>query len=151
MENLKDLLKTEKRHQLVLGALFLIYIIFQVQTPPALASLIDNEVGTIVVIVFALSLFAAVNPIIAVLGLVAAVELLRRSKVSTGSKELSKQLPAEDQKTFDMMAENQFPLTLEEEMVKKRAPLVSDISHSGDSTFKPVLESDGNATLLHSM
>jgi hypothetical protein len=150
MENLKGLLKSEKRHQLVLGALFLIYIIFQVQTPHSLALLIDNFYGTIVIIFLALSLFAAVNPIIAVLGLVAAVELLRRSKMSTGTGELTKQLPAENQRTFDMMAENQFPMTLEEEMVAKRAPLV-DGTVSGSASYKPVLEDDNNATLLNTM
>ena len=37
MENLKELMKAEKRHQLVLGALFLVYIIFHINTPHSLA------------------------------------------------------------------------------------------------------------------
>jgi len=151
MENLKELLKAEKRHQLVLGALFLIYIIFQIQTPHSLALLIDNLYGTVFVIFFALTLFAAVNPIIAVIGILAAVELLRRSKISTGSEELSKQLPTEDRRTFDMMAQNQFPMTLEEEVIKNRAPLVHEMSVSGTPSYKPVLEDDNNATLLNSI
>lgn len=150
MQSIKTLFKSEKRHQLFLGVLFLIYIVFQIQTPYSLAALINNLYGTIIIIILALSLFAAVNPIIAVLGLFAAVELLRRSKTVTGTNILTQQLPEQNQKTFDMMAENQFPMTLEEEIVAKRSPLV-DNSLSTPASYKPVLEDDNNATLLNSI
>ena len=52
MENLKELMKAEKRHQLVLGALFLVYIIFHINTPHSLALLIDNLYGTVLDIFF---------------------------------------------------------------------------------------------------
>ena len=150
MENLKELMKAEKRHQLVLGALFLVYIIFHINTPHSLALLIDNFYGTVVVIFLALTLFAAVNPVIAVLGVVAAVELLRRSKVVTGTSAMTEQLPTEDRKAFDMMAQNQFPMTLEEEVVKQRAPIVSS-AYATPATFKPVLESNNGATMVANM
>ena len=117
-------MKAEKRHQVVLGALFLVYIIFNISCPHSLALLVDNLYGTIIVVFLALTLFFAVNPVIAVLGVIAAVELLRRSKVSTGSSAMLNQLPTEDRKAFDMKAQNQFPMTLEEEVIKNRAPLV---------------------------
>ena len=145
MENLKELMKAEKRHQLVLGALFLVYIIFHINTPHSLALLIDNLYGTIVVVFLALTLFFAVNPVIAVLGLIAAIELLRRSKITTGSSAMIDQLPTEDRKAFDMKAQNQFPMTLEEEVIKNRAPLVAS-APAGPPSYKPVLESDGSAT-----
>jgi len=147
MENLKELMKAEKRHQVVLGALFLVYIIFNINTPHSLALLIDNLYGTIIVVFLALTLFFAVNPVIAVLGVIAAVELLRRSKVSTGSSAMVDQLPTEDRKAFDMKAQNQFPMTLEEEVIRNRAPLV-DSAPSGPPSYKPVLESDGSATAV---
>lgn len=147
MENLKELMKAEKRHQVVLGALFLVYIIFNINTPHSLALLVDNLYGTIIVVFLALTLFFAVNPVIAVLGVIAAVELLRRSKVSTGSSAMLNQLPTEDRKAFDMKAQNQFPMTLEEEVIKNRAPLV-DSAPAGPPSYKPVLESDGSATAV---
>jgi|TARA_Y100000992_G_scaffold191490_1_gene129947 hypothetical protein len=148
MRIIKELLKSEKRHQLILGLLFLIYIIFQIQTPHSLALLIDNLYGTIIVLFLALSLFANVNPVIAVVGLFATIELLRRSKVATGSSELIKQLPAQDKRTSEMMAQNHFPMTLEEEIVAKKVPLVDGVL-STPASYKPVLEHDNNATLLH--
>ena len=57
------------------------------------------------------------------------------------------QLPTENRKTFDMMAQNQFPMTLEEEVIKNRAPLVSS-APTGPASYKPVLESDGSATAV---
>lgn len=151
MANLKSLFKFEKHYEYLLGVIFLIYIIFQIQTPHSLALLINNFFGYAVIIFLALSLFFAVNPIVAVLGLVVAVELIRRSKPTSRSSDLGAQLPPQDRKTFDMMAQNQFPLTLEEEVVKNRAPLIHEGSMSSTSTYKPVLEDDNNATLLHSM
>ena len=151
MDNLKRLLKTEKRHELILGALFVIYTVFQIQTPHSLALLVDNLYGTVIVIFLALTLFTSVNPIIAILGLVAATELLRRSSVASGSTEIMNQLPAENWRTSEMLTENQFPITLEEEVIKNMTPLVHENSVSGDASYKPVLEDDNNATLLSSI
>ncbi len=151
MQNFKKLLKSNKRHELVLGVILLIYIIFQIDTPQALALHINSVYGTIFVVVVALSLFATVNPIVAIVGILAAIELLRRSKMRIVNGELTKQLPTEDRKTFDVMSQNQFPMTLEEEIVKNRAPLVSKISVSAAASYKPVLEDDNNATLISSM
>ena len=120
MQNFKKLLKSNKRHELVLGVILLIYIIFQIDTPQALALHINSVYGTIFVVVVALSLFATVNPIVAIVGILAAIELLRRSKMRIVNGELTKQLPTEDRKTFDVMSQNQFPMTLEEEIVKNR-------------------------------
>jgi len=151
MQNFKKLLKSNKRHELVLGVILLIYIIFQIDTPQALALHINSVYGTIFVVVVALSLFATVNPIVAIVGILAAIELLRRSKMRIVNGELTKQLPTEDRKTFDVMSQNQFPMTLEEEIVKNRAPLVSKMSVSAAASYKPVLEDDNNATLISSM
>lgn len=151
MQNFKKLLKSNKRHELVLGVILLIYIIFQIDTPQGLALHINSVYGTIFVVVVALSLFATVNPIVAIVGILAAIELLRRSKMRIVNGELTKQLPTEDRKTFDVMSQNQFPMTLEEEIVKNRAPLVSKMSVSAAASYKPVLEDDNNATLISSM
>ena len=135
MENLKELMKAEKRHQLVLGALFLVYIIFHINTPHSLALLIDNLYGTVIAVFLALTLFFAVNPVIAVLGLIAAIELLCRSKITTGSSAMVDKLPTEERKAFDMKAQNQFP-NFEEEVIKNRAPLVA-AAPSGAPSYKP--------------
>ena len=142
MENLKELMKAEKRHQLVLGALFLVYIIFHINTPHSLALLIDNLYGTIVVVFLALTLFFAVNPVIAVLGLIAAIELLRRSKIMTGSSAMIDQMPTEDRKAFDMKAQNQFPMTLEEEIIQEQSTYAENLDLDTAAGFDTASLSD---------
>ena len=84
MKNLNDLLKAEKRHQLLLGVVFVIYILMNVQTPRTLAGLVDNLYGNIAVVVIALSVFTQSSPVVGILALVAAYELIKRSNVGTG-------------------------------------------------------------------
>ena len=134
MKNLKKLIATENRHQIMLGVVFLIYIVASVPTPEFLAEMINTSVGTAVVVVLALSMLGCCNPIVAVLGLVAAYELVKRS----GRAALLATARSEVTKLAQMERYNEFPKTLEEEMVEKMAPLVKHPPAPG-ANYKPVL------------
>ena len=140
MKNLNDLLKAEKRHQLLLGVVFVIYILMNVRTPGALAGLVDNMYGNIAVIVIALSVFTQSNPVVGILALVAAYELIKRSNVGTGDYAIRNYLPTEKSKVMDFSKYNDFPVTLEEQVVAKMAPLVKHDAPA-NSNYKPVLDS----------
>ena len=115
------------------------YIIINIQTPSTIASLVDTTIGKVVVIAIAFSLFK-VNVVIGLLGLIAGYQFIYRSTVSTGTFAIRNYLPSEVSKVIDFSRYNDFPPTLEEEMVKKMAPLVID-NHSGPHlNFKPVLD-----------
>jgi hypothetical protein len=58
---------------------FVVYIVFPLNTPPQLVPLIDNPIGYMLVIVAGISLFVYSNPILGVLFIFVAYELLRRS------------------------------------------------------------------------
>ena len=135
MKNLKKLIATENRHQIILGVVFLIYIVTSVPTPDFLAQMVNTSVGTAIVVILALSMLGCCNPIVAVLGLVAAYELVKRS----GSAALMASVPSEVTKLAQMERYNEFPKTLEEEMVQKMAPLVSHPPAPG-ANYKPVLD-----------
>lgn len=141
MNYLKLLLKEVKSHELVVGAILIIYILAGVPTPGFLADLVDTTIGTIVVIVLACSLFINVHPVLGVIGLIAAYELLKRSSSATGNGALMKYLPTEHKKGQVLSAMNQFPVTLEEEVVRKMAPLSRNLNLSAPS-YKPVLNDD---------
>ena len=150
MDRIKNtLLKSEKRHEVFLGLLFLTYIISNVASPYWLTLHIDNLYSKVAILLFVLTLFYAVNPIIAMLGLFAAIEFIKRSTLGNRFG-LTNQLPAEDDRTFEMMKMNQFPNTLEEEIVKNMDPLIHQ-GTLGEASYKPILEDDGNATLLSSI
>ena len=131
MQNLKKLITTGNRHQILLGFIFLIYIITNVSTPSTIAQLINTSLGTASIVILTLCLVACCNPVVAVLGIIAAYEIIRRSSAH------SIILPSEVSKLAQIKKYNNFPKTLEEEMVQKLTPIQPD-THS-NPTYKPVL------------
>jgi hypothetical protein len=130
-------LKYQTQHHLVLAVLLIIYILVNVQTPHSIATLVDTTFGKVAVVLAALSMFR-VNMVIGVLGLAAGYQLLMRSSLTSGSFAIHNYLPSEASKVIDFSRYNDFPPTLEEEMVKKMAPIVVDDSSNLD--YKPVLD-----------
>jgi len=111
--------------QNVLTLLFIIYLILGLNTPKPIAQIIDTLVGKIVVILLAIYLFIYTNPILGVIGFFVAYDLIRRSSVSTGNFGIDNYLPTEETKQAKMSSYNQYPYTLEQEMVKKMVPVVT--------------------------
>lgn len=111
--------------QNVLTLLFVIYLILGLNTPKPIAQIIDTLVGKIVVILLAIYLFIYTNPILGVIGFFVAYDLIRRSSVSTGNFGIDNYLPTEETKQAKMSSYNQYPYTLEQEMVKKMVPVVT--------------------------
>jgi hypothetical protein len=111
--------------QNVLTLLFVIYLILGLNTPKPIAQIIDTLVGKIVVILLAIYLFIYTNPILGVIGFFVAYDLIRRSSVATGNFGIDNYLPTEETKQAKMSSYNQYPYTLEQEMVKKMVPVVN--------------------------
>lgn len=124
--------------QFLLFILFVLYIIFNIQTPEPIASIVDSTLGYVIIIgLFALM---AVNllPVVTLVGIFAIYLLFKRSSISTGSLAMTKFLPTENVKSQYLSAFNQFPVTLEEEVVQQMAPLQSGPS-MGPKSFSPIL------------
>ena len=98
----------------------------------------------IVVVLIALTIFANSHPVLGVLSLVAAYELIKRSSVSTGTHAIKNYLASEKEKVTDFTKFNDFPVTLEEEVVAKMAPLVQN-NDAPKGNFKPVLDDQHDA------
>ena len=139
MQNFSDLIKAEKRHQLVLGIVLVLYILLNVKTPDMLSNWIDSIYGNIVVVVIAMILFSNSNPVVGILSIIAAYMLLKRSSITTGSFAIQKYLPSEESRSSDFSKFNEMPITLEEQMVAKMAPLVKHTPVS-QANYQPVLE-----------
>ena len=140
MYNYYDLIKVEKRHQLLLGVIFMIYILIQTKTPVSMAEYIDTPIGNIVVALVAMFTFYYSNPVVGILGLVVAYELVNRSKTASGN--LYKRLNSSESSKLKYMEKlnvDTRSVTLEEEMVEKMAPLVKHDA-SPNSNYKPILD-----------
>ena len=140
MESYSSLFKKQHMGQLVLVILFIIYLIMGYKTPEPVANMIDSLAGKIVVIVIVIYMFMHTHPVLAVLALFVAFDLIRRSSLTTGIDALQKYAPSEVKKTSQFSAFNQFPYTLEQEVVKKMAPIVQSGSTLSKPSYKPLLE-----------
>jgi hypothetical protein len=149
MDNFQDISKPKNMKQVVLGIIFSIYLIMGYKMPPFIANIIDTLYGKVLVVLMAIILFSCSNPILGVLGFLVAYNLLTSSSVSTGSYGLSKYAPTEDKKYSEMTEYNQFPYTLEQEVVKKMAPTSRfNIPDNKEYTFNPVLDDSYNAASI---
>jgi hypothetical protein len=140
-----SLLKKTQSSHVVLGIIFIIYLIMGYPIPETLATMIDTIYGKIIVFVFAVILLVSVNPVLGVLGLFVAFDLVRRSEMATGSTALLKFGSSEKQKMGDLTALNQFPYTLEQEMVKLRT-INKDPPIESPPSYKPLLLATSDAS-----
>jgi len=139
MEYFNELLEKKNMPQLVLVVLFIIYLLMGYKTPDSVANMIDSTVGKIVVAMFALLLFAYSNPILGVLGIFVAYQLVRGASIKTGMAALEEYYPTEEKKWSPFTPAHQFPYTLEQEMVKKMAPQKFNTNYV-KATYKPTLD-----------
>ena len=139
MEYLNELLEKKNMSQLFLVILFIIYLVVDFKTPESVATMIDSTVGKVMVAVVALLLFAYSNPILGVLGVFVAFHLIRNASIRTGMAGLEEYAPTEEKKWSPFNKNNQFPYTLEEEVVKKMAPQKFNTDYT-KATFQPLLE-----------
>lgn len=121
-----------------------------IPTPNFLAGVLDSSLGMLVLFVVAIFLFFYVNPVLGVVFLFVAYEMLRRSSQLVGNATIVKHTPSQAKKDVQMARMNPVNKeTLEEEIVDKMAPVGrSDLSMYTPSSFKPVSESVGSASLV---
>ena len=150
MDGFSELFKKEHMGELILTILFIIYLIMGFKTPEPVASLIDSLVGKIAIFIVVIYLFMHSNPILAVLSLFVAFDLIRRSSMATGIDALKRFAPSEEKKTSQFTAFNQFPYTLEQEVVKKMAPIVQQGSSLSPPSYKPLVENLYDASPVNS-
>jgi hypothetical protein len=140
MESFSSLFKKQHMGELVLVILFIVYLILGLKTPQPIANVVDTLVGKIVIILLVIYLFMYANPVLAVLALFVAFDLIRRSSMATGLDALQKFAPSEEKKMSQFTAYNQFPYTLEQEVVAKMAPIMKSGSSLTQASYKPLLD-----------
>jgi hypothetical protein len=133
---------------LVLAVLF---IIMDVAVPRPVADLVDTTVGKLLVILGAVMLLFY-DTVLGAVAILVAFELIRRSESSTGTQAIRKYLPTQAKKDAHLSAFNQFPRSLEEEVVAKMVPYVSyDEGAPGAGihlNYKPTMDNIHDAAML---
>jgi hypothetical protein len=149
MESFSSLLKKEHMGELVLVVLFIIYLIMGLKTPEPVAGLVDTLAGKIAIFIIIIYLFMHANPILAILALFVGFDLIRRSSMATGIDALQRFAPSEEKKSSQFSAFNQFPYTLEQEVVAKMAPVMKSGSSLSQASYKPLLDNLYDASPLN--
>ena len=136
-------LKSISPLEILLFVLFVVYIVFSIPTPFFLIPLLDSPLGLGIVIITTLYLFLYTTPILGILSIFVAYEMLRRSSNVTGKTQIMKYTPTQVKKDKYMKEMNPptHVLTLEEEVVKEMAPIgKSDPSTYIDTSYKPIAD-----------
>ena len=142
MDTFRRLMREEKQHEMVIFVLLILYIVFTPAVPHALAEYAESTMGQVIVVILAITLFLSTNPVVGILGFLAAYEFIRRSSHSTGVYGIKTYSPTEEKKQSVMTAMNPSPVkTLEEELVDTLVPITpnNDIGLSDGGSFQPVL------------
>jgi hypothetical protein len=139
----------DKKHmpETVLTILFVIYLAMGYKMPETIAKIIDTTIGKIAVVLVALMLFAYSNPVLGVLALLVAYQLIKGSSIKTGMAGLEEYYPTEEKKWTPFSPAHQFPYTLEQEVVKNMTTQKFNTEYV-KAPFRPTLEDTHDASPL---
>jgi hypothetical protein len=136
--------------EIALLVVFIVYILFPVSTPAGLSYYVDSPLGIVAILLVAVYLFFFSHPVLGVIYLWVAYELLRRSAAITTRIPMIQYVPSEKKRMREMVKMNP-PVytTLEEEIVAKNGHV--DVSRPllyEKPSFKPVAENVMGASLI---
>ena len=140
---------------LEIGALllFILFIILPFKLPSIMANVFDSSFGLIFLFVTTLYLFYYTNPILGVIFILVAYELIRRTSEKRNVNYVADNNNNVTQQVKDLELEKLNPVqpeSLEEEVINKMVPARNDfIKGDSLSDFKPNLESNINASMFN--
>ena len=150
MNSFSSLFKKEHMSELILAILLIIYLIMGSKTPQPVAVLINSLIGKAILFFIVVYMFLHSNPILAILFLFVVFDLMSRSNYAVKNNKLKSYLPSEEKKSSQFTAFNQFPYTLEQEVVKKMAPIVQSGSTLTKASYKPIMNNLYDASPINS-
>lgn len=130
--------------------LFVIYLVFDIYPTDSMAKYIDTPIGMSAILIVTLYMFMAFSPILGVISLFVAYEVIRRGALINNRVAMIQYTPTQIRKNTELAEMNPpQPTTLEEEMVQTMAPIGrSSIISYQTSEFKPVAEDSHGASLV---
>ena len=140
-------------HHYILAILLAIFIVSDMSVPKSIEEFSHTLLGKVLIIGGALSLLFA-HPLLGALGIVAAYRLISNTIVyshgPTGNFPIGRatqMAPPLPSRYGNLTPTNQFPLTVEEEVIRKMLPIT--VGHLPDPTYKPMLDKLHDAARLH--
>ena len=130
--------------------LFVIYLVLDIYPPELLASYIDTSLGMVGILLTTLYVFMNFNPILGVVFLFVAYEIVRRSARVNNRVPMMLHTPSQAKKDAELAAMNPVASSsLEEDMVHQMAPVgKSSLISYTMSEYKPVSTDIHNASSI---
>jgi hypothetical protein len=146
--NLSESFRSLSKYESILLVLFIIYLIFDINPPDVLASVVDTPIGMVLVLLLTLLNFMRSNVILGVIGLFVAYEVVRRSARINNRVPMIMYTPSQMNKDVELVQMNPpQEKTLEEEIVDNMAPVGnSSLITYTMSEYKPVATEIHNAS-----
>jgi len=131
-------------------ALFIIYLVMDIYPPEIMAAYIDTSLGMVGILLLTLYVFMNYNPVLGVVFLFVAYEIVRRSARVNNRVPMMMYTPSQAKKDVELASMNPpVAASLEEEVVEKMAPVgKSSLISYTMSEYKPVSSDIHNATAL---
>jgi hypothetical protein len=151
MKNIVKALKKYEPAEVVLGILMIIFLIMGYKMPMSISQALDSFIGKMVMLLIVVFMFVYTNPILAILALLVAFKIMMSGNNSdVNVMQAIEEAPSEENKSSQLTQFNQFPYTLEQEMVKQMAPIMKPGSSISKAEYKPVLENNYDASPVNS-
>jgi hypothetical protein len=126
--------------EIIALVLFVIYVIVPFKTPGVIADIMNGPLGILILLIITMLLFTYTNPILGVVYIFVAYEVLRRSAL-VNTPHIVNATHNERKKQNKMVQLNPETTTsLEESVIAKMAPAQQFNSVEAESPFLPVVE-----------
>ena len=131
-------------------ALFIIYLVMDIYPPEIMASYIDTSIGMVGILLTTLYVFMNYSPVLGVVFLFVAYEIVRRSARVNNRVPMMMYTPSQAKKDAELASMNPpVAASLEEEVVEQMAPVgKSSLISYTMSEYKPVSSDIHNASAL---
>ena len=131
-------------------ALFIIYLVMDIYPPEIVASYIDTSIGMVGILLTTLYVFMNYSPVLGVVFLFVAYEIVRRSARVNNRVPMMMYTPTQAKKDAELASMNPpVAASLEEEVVEQMAPVgKSSLISYTMSEYKPVSSDIHNASAL---
>ena len=124
-KNASKYLKNNSKLEFGITVVLVLFVLLNVSPPEPIAEVLDNKI--VQVVLYSLSATVMLyNPLLSALLIALVYNLVKSSQKQTGTYQRNRFLPDEFTKNKELNAYNQFPKTLEEEMVDSLVPISND-------------------------
>lgn len=123
--NIQKEMKKMRVDTTVLSGLMLYFIVFGFNLPHYVSHTVDSPFGKLLLVIMVLMLFMR-SVFLGALGMILAFDLIRHAEKQTGTAQERLFLPNDNDKGRVFTALNQFPETIEEEIVRNMIPQINE-------------------------